>query len=80
MGAVFREMDNHRLGNMYVYARWIGKRGPLRGGERRAGELMWSLASPDVGRMLCDELGWSQAQHADWLGDTLIRTLLPNNP
>ena len=79
-GAVFREMDNYRLQNMYVYAEWISERGPLLGGVRHASEVMWALASPDVGRMLCDERNWTQAQHAEWLADTLIRTLLPDNP
>ena len=62
---------------MYVYAEWIAERGPLRVEVQRAGEIMWALASPDVGRMVCDELGWSEAQHADWLADALIRVLLP---
>jgi AcrR family transcriptional regulator len=77
--AVFREMDHYRLENMYVYAEWIAERGSLRVDVRRAGEIMWALASPDVGRMLCDELGWTQAQHAEWLADALIRTLLPDH-
>jgi hypothetical protein len=29
--------------------------------------------------MLCDELGWTQSQHAQWLSDTLVRTLLSND-
>jgi AcrR family transcriptional regulator len=78
MAAVFKEMDDFRLQNMYRYAEWVAARGPLRVDTRRAGEIMWGLASPDVGRMLCDELGWTQAQHADWLADALIRTLLPD--
>ena len=78
MAAVFKEMDEFRLQNMYRYAEWIAARGPLRVDTRRAGEIMWAFASPDVGRMLCDELGWTQAQHADWLADVLIRTLLPD--
>ena len=57
-------------------AEWVAARGPLRVDTRRAGEIMWAFASPGVGRMLCDELGWTQAQHADWLADALIRTLL----
>lgn len=79
MEAIFKEMDGYRLQNMYVYAEWIAERGPLRVGARRAGEIMWALSSPDVGRMLCDELGWSQAEHADWLADALARTLLPED-
>jgi AcrR family transcriptional regulator len=78
MAAVFKEMDDFRLQNMYRYAEWVTARGPLRVDTRRAGEIMWVFASPDVGRMLCDELGWTPAQHADWLADALIRTLLPD--
>ena len=78
MANVFEEMDRFRMRNMQTYARWIAARGPLRVNTRRAGEIIWALASPDVGRMLCDELGWTQAQHERWLADTLIRTLLPD--
>jgi AcrR family transcriptional regulator len=77
MGAVFEEMDRFRMRNMQTYARWIAARGPLRVSTRRAGEILWALASPDVARMFCDELGWSEAEHARWLADTLARTLLP---
>ena len=79
MAKVFEEMERHRMMNMYTYARWIGARGPLRVSTRRAGEIMGTLASPDVARMLCDELGWTQSQHARWLADTLIRTLLSDD-
>jgi AcrR family transcriptional regulator len=76
---VFREMDRYRLANMHTYAKWIAARGPLRVSTRRAGEIMWATASPDVGRMLCDELGWTESQHAGWIADTLTRTLLPDD-
>lgn len=79
MAAVFQEMDRFRMRNMQQYASWIAARGPLRVPTKRAGEIIWTLASPDVARMLCDELGWSQAQHARWLEDTLIRSLLPDD-
>jgi len=45
---------------------------------KRAGETIWTVASPDVARMLCDDLGYSEAQHARWLADTLTRSLLPD--
>jgi AcrR family transcriptional regulator len=79
MAAVFAEMDRFRLRNMQTYAKWIAARGPIRFSARRAGEIIWALASPDVARMLCDELGWTQAQHARWLSDTLARALLPDD-
>jgi AcrR family transcriptional regulator len=77
MAAVFSEMERVRMKNMQTYARWFAARGPLRVSTQRAGEIIWTLASPDVARMLCDELGWTQPQHARWLADTLTRTLLP---
>ena len=78
MGKVFEDMDDFRLKNMQTYSTWISARGPLRVNTRQAGEIIWALASPDVARMLCDELGWTESQHARWLADTLIRTLLPD--
>ena len=78
--AVLQEMENYRLENMHLYAGWIAERGALRCDVEQAGEVMWALASPDMGRKLCDELGWSQSQHAAWLAETLIRTLLPSSP
>ncbi len=77
MAKVFEEMDRFRMKNMQTYARWIAARGPLRVSTRRAGEMIWAIASPDVARMLCDEIGWTESQHARWIADTLIRTLLP---
>lgn len=79
MAKVFEEMDQFRMNNMQTYASWIATRGPLRVSTRQAGEIIWALASLDVARMLCDELGWTESQHARWLSDTLIRTLLPND-
>ena len=78
MAAIFTEMDRFRLRNMQTYARWFAARGPLRVSTKRAAEIIWALASPDVARMLCDELGWSEAEHARWLADTLTRSLLPD--
>jgi AcrR family transcriptional regulator len=79
MAKVFEEMDQFRMNNMQTYASWIAARGPLRVSTLQAGEIIWALASLDVARMLCDELGWTESQHARWLSDTLIRTLLPND-
>ena len=78
--AVLKEIEAYRLENMCLYAGWIADRGDLRCDVGRAGEIMWALASPDMGRKLCDELGWSQSQHAVWLAETLIRTLLHPSP
>jgi len=65
MAKVFEEMDRYRMQNMQTYAKWLAANGPLRVTTRRAGEIIWALASPDVGRMFCDELGWTPA-HPSW--------------
>ena len=77
MAKVFEEMDRFLMKHMQTYAKWIAARG-LRVSTRRAVEIIWTLAGPDVGRMLCDELGCPQT-HARWLSDTLVRTLLPDD-
>jgi AcrR family transcriptional regulator len=74
---VFAEMEQHRLAHMRQLAGWFAGRGPLRVSQDRAGAILWVLTSPDVARMLCDVLGWSQAQHAAWLETMLTSALLP---
>jgi hypothetical protein len=43
----------------------------------RAARTIWALASPEVARMLCDVGGWTERQHAAWLEEVLVATLLP---
>jgi AcrR family transcriptional regulator len=78
MASIRAEMDAYRLRNMRQAAEWIAARGPLRMNVERAGEIIWTLASPDVSRMLCDDRGWSQNEYAEWLEDTLVSVLLPS--
>lgn len=79
VGEVFAQMERHRLAHMRQVARWLAQNGPLKAGPDRAGEIIWALASPDVGRMLCDVQGWSQNQHAVWLEKMLDCALLPDH-
>jgi AcrR family transcriptional regulator len=78
MAQVHAEMEGYRAANMRQFAQWLAANGPLRVPLERAAEIIWALASPDVGRLLCDVRGWAESQHADWLEDTLVRTLLPD--
>ena len=77
MTTVHAEMDGYRLRNLRRVVDWIAAHGGLRVDADRASEIVWALASPDVARMLLDGRGWSQDHYAEWLEDTLIRTLLP---
>jgi AcrR family transcriptional regulator len=74
--AVYEEMEGYRARNMTAAAGWLAANGPLRVDVERAGEIIWALASPDVARLLCEGRGWSTDQYADWLEDTLARSLL----
>jgi AcrR family transcriptional regulator len=77
MAAIYAEMNGYRLRNMERFVGWVAAQGPLRVEVDRAAEIIWALASPDVATMLRDGRGWSEAQHAEWLEDALVRTLLP---
>jgi AcrR family transcriptional regulator len=74
--AIYAEMEGYRLQDMTQVARWVAARGKLRVGVERAGEIIWTLASPEVARMRCDVRGWSERQHGHWLADALTQQLL----
>jgi AcrR family transcriptional regulator len=69
-------LEKNRMRNMHLYASWFAARGPLRMSTRKAAETIFAIVSPDVGRLVCDELGWSQKQHAAWVADVLKQALL----
>jgi AcrR family transcriptional regulator len=75
---VLATIERGRMRNMRRYARWFAARGPLRVSESEAAETLFAVVSPDVGRLLCDERGWSRKRHAAWVADTLKRALLPD--
>jgi len=76
MATVREEMEAHRFAYMRAIVQRLASRAKLRVPPNRAAQIVWTLASPDVGRMLCDVQGWTTGQYADWLEDTLATTLL----
>jgi AcrR family transcriptional regulator len=76
MAAVREEMEGHRFQYMRTIVRWLAERSRLRVPEGRAAQIVWALASPDVGRMLCDVQGWTTGEYAAWLEETLAAALL----
>jgi AcrR family transcriptional regulator len=76
MATVREEIEAHRLNYMHTIVQRLASRAELRVPLDRAAQIVWALASPDVGRMLCDVQGWTTSQYADWLEDTLATTLL----
>jgi hypothetical protein len=65
--------------NLGVFVQSLSTHSPLRPGldEAQATEIVWTITSPEVFRLLTIDRGWSREQYVKWLGDTLIRLLLP---
>jgi AcrR family transcriptional regulator len=76
MAAVRGELEGHRYRYMRTIASWLADRGPLLVDVDRAADIIFTLASPDVGRMLCDDRGWTTDDYAEWLDETLATALL----
>jgi AcrR family transcriptional regulator len=76
MAAVRDEIEGYRFQYMQTVVAWLAERTRLRIPIPRATQVVWALASPDVGRMLCDVQGWTTDEYADWLAHTLTATLL----
>jgi len=74
-----RYLHKERLENMTSFFQHVAANGPLREGldEKRAGEIIWALASPELFNLLTTELSWSREKYSQWLADILIRVLLP---
>jgi hypothetical protein len=76
MAAVREEMEGYRFQYMHTIVRWLAERARLRVPQIRATQIVWALASPDIGRMLCEFQGWTTGEYAAWLAETLAATLL----
>lgn len=68
-----------RLHNLTTFVQHLAANSPLREGldEAQAAEIVWTITSPEVFSLLTVDRGWSREQYTQWLGDTLVRLLLP---
>ena len=78
MAVVREEIEGYRFQFMRTVVEWLGAITTLRTSVERAAQVVWTLASPDVARMLCDVQGWTSDEYAAWLEETLAETLLPH--
>ena len=76
---LLQHMLKERLENMTIFVQRIATRGGLR--ERMevstAGELVWTITSPEVFLLLTRDRNYYTEQYAAWLQATLTRLLLP---
>lgn len=72
-------MQRTRLANLRTFVEWLAANGPLRDGLTvdDATATVWSMAGPDMHRLLVDDLGWDHEHYAAWLHGTLEAALLP---
>ncbi|MCB9142281.1 MAG: TetR/AcrR family transcriptional regulator [Anaerolineales bacterium] len=68
-----------RLHNLTRFVQQLSSHTSLRDGMdvTQGAETVWTITSPEVYSLLTVDRGWSREQYAGWLGDTLIRLLLP---
>jgi AcrR family transcriptional regulator len=74
--------DRERLIGATIIVGHLASSGALRPGldQDRARDIVWSLISADVYRLLVVDRGWSLTAYETWLGETLITTLTPSQP
>ncbi|WP_181780439.1 TetR/AcrR family transcriptional regulator [Pseudonocardia pini] len=70
-----RTLDGERLAGATAITRLWGGRGWLRADEDRARDVVWTLISPAVHELTVAR-GWSGAEYAAWLAETLLATVL----
>ena len=74
-----KRLFKERLQSLTDFVSNLARNGPLRNGLdlSRAGEIVWTITSPEVFLLLTRDRSWSKEVYADWLQDTLTRLLLP---
>lgn len=68
-----------RFQNLSAFVSSLSAHTALREGldDKSATETVWAIAGPDMYRLLTVDRGWSKEEYSQWLGDSLIRLLLP---
>jgi AcrR family transcriptional regulator len=68
-----------RLRNISTVAQRLAAQEALREdlNVKQAAEVIWTITSPEVFSLLTVDRGWVKERYVHWLGDTLIRLLLP---
>ncbi|MFN8596938.1 MAG: TetR/AcrR family transcriptional regulator [Anaerolineae bacterium] len=76
---LLKNLLSERLHNMTAVVHKVATHSSLRTdlNEAQAAEIVWTLTSPEVFTLLTIDRGWSKAQYSHWLGDSLVRLLLP---
>lgn len=80
--AVLRKnLLEERFHNLEIFVQHVSAHTRLRAGldATQATDMVWSIASPEVFQLLTSDRGWSKVRFSEWLGETLVRLLLPDS-
>ncbi len=80
LALILEDLEAQRLSGMERFAADLARVGGLRAGlvVHEARDVVWTLTSHDVYRMLVVERDWSLRRYERWLVETLARSLLPD--
>ncbi len=80
LAAAWRQSHHQRLARLGELMGVLVSKEALKPGLEieTATEILWSLSSPEVYRLLVRERGWTPQRYEDWLADTAITLLLRN--
>ena len=75
---LLEDLLEERLHNIGIFVQHVSANGDLREGldDAQAAEIVWTIASPEVYRLLTADRGWPKERFSEWLGETLTRLLL----
>jgi AcrR family transcriptional regulator len=79
LAGIWEEIEAQRLQGIARFAQHLAETGALRAGVtvEEARDILWTINSHPVYRMLVTERGWSPERYRNWLAQTLARALLP---
>ncbi len=78
LAALQRNLTETRLADVRMVALSLAEKDALKIGipVEQATDILWALGSADIYRMLVVDRGWSPSQYQQWLGRTLMDSLL----
>lgn len=79
LAELLHDLLERRFRNLGVFVEHVAANSQLRDGLdfTKATEIVWSIASPEIYRLLTIDRGWSKDRFSQWLGEVLSRLLLP---
>ena len=78
LAALQRNLTESRLEDVRMVAQSLAMKDALKISitVEQATDILWALGSADIYRMLVDDRSWSPSQYQQWLGRTLMDSLL----